>query len=123
MSRIEQVNELIKSQLAKLVNQEVVIEGCLITISYIDCSLDLKNAKIGVSVLPEKFSGSALSALRKNSSRFSNSIKKKTKLRHIPRFRWLIDTTEKKAWEIEELFKKIKEEERKDHVKNRPASG
>ena len=51
MSRINQVNELLKNELANLIVQEIPMHNVLITISYVDCSTDLKNAKIGISVV------------------------------------------------------------------------
>lgn len=109
MSRIDQINELLRSELANLVNQEINIDNGLITICYVDCSRDLKNAKIGISVLPSNLSGTALKKLRKNSSQFCQILKKKLNLKNIPRFNWIIDDTENEATEIEELLDKIKD--------------
>ncbi len=106
--RIDQVNELFKSELANLIIREMPMQGVLITISYVGCSPDLQRAKIGFSVLPYERSGSALKALRKHSGLFAKVLKKKLKLHHIPKFNWIIDTTEKKAAEIEEILEQIK---------------
>lgn len=106
--RIEQINQLLKAGLANLISRRINLAGGLITVSYVDCTSDLKWAKIGVSVLPEKFSGTALVLLKKNSGLFSKIIIKKTRLRQVPRFNWLIDNTEAKAAEIEEFLNQIK---------------
>ncbi len=95
MSRIEQINELLRSQLANLINQEVNLENGLITISYVECSPDLHYAKISISVLPENLTGSALKKLRQSSNQFSRDLKKELNLKYIPRFNWVIDNTEK----------------------------
>jgi len=39
-------------------------------------------------------------------------LRKKLKIRQIPKFNWTLDTTESKAAEIEEVLKKIKEEDK-----------
>lgn len=109
MSRIEQINELLRSQLANLINQEVNLENGLITVSYVECSPDLRYAKIGISVLPENLTGSALKKLRQSSNQFSRDLKKELNLKYIPRFNWVIDNTEKNAAEIEKTLAKIKE--------------
>ncbi len=108
MSRIQQTNELLRSELAKLINRADLVENCLITISYIDCSKDLKRAKIGFSVLPENLSGTVLKKLRKSSSQFTKILKERLRLKYIPKFNWLIDSTESQAAEIEELLEEIK---------------
>lgn len=103
--RIEQLNEQLKKELAELIAREVRLDSGLITLSYVSCSPDLKYAKIGVSVLPEKYRGSALAALRRRSGAFSQNLRRKLKIRQIPRFNWLADTTESRAAEIEEVIK------------------
>ncbi|MDP2709496.1 MAG: 30S ribosome-binding factor RbfA [bacterium] len=110
--RIEQLNEQLKNELANLIVKELPLDGGLITVSYVKCSPDLKYAKIAISVLPEKYAGTALAGLRKNNSNFSQSLKQKLKIRQIPRFNWTLDTTESKAAEIEKVFKQIREEEK-----------
>lgn len=106
--RIEQINELLKSELAKLILEKINISNGLITVSYVDCAPDLKRAKIGISILPEKYFGTTLNELKRQSRLFSQIIRKKTKLRQVPKFIWQIDNTETKAAEIEKLLKEIK---------------
>lgn len=106
--RVNQLNELFKSELANLIIREMPMNDVLITISYVDCSPDLRHAKIGFSVLPDERSKSALKALRKHSRLFDKILKKKLKLHHIPKFNWVIDTTEKEAAKIEEILEQIK---------------
>ena len=108
--RIEQLNEQLKEELANLIIKEVPLENGLITVSYVECSPDLKYARVAISVLPEKFAGTALADLRKHNSVFSQSLRQKLKIRQIPRFHWVLDTTESKAAEIENIIKQIKEE-------------
>lgn len=107
MSRIDKINELLRIELANLINREGLLHEGLITIIYVDTSPDLNRAKIGISVLPDKFAGTALKKLRANTSSFSNSLKKKLKIKTIPKFTWIFDNTEREAEKIEEIFKII----------------
>jgi ribosome-binding factor A len=109
MSRIDKINELLRSELANLINQEININNGLITVTFVDCSKDLKHAKIGISVLPENLSGTALEKLRKESSHFCKILVKKLNIKNIPRFNWIIDDTEKNAAKIENILNQIKE--------------
>lgn len=111
MQKQERVNEHLRDELALLVSREIPVDCGLITITYVDCAPDLNNAKVGVSVLPFNLAGSALRALRKNTSFFSKELMKRLRIRKIPKFHWTIDDTENQAAKIEAIIKKIKEEE------------
>ncbi len=110
MRRIEQINELLKEKLAGLVSREAPLENGLITISYVDCSPDLRNAKVGISVLPFGLSKKVLARLKKHRSDFTQVLKRETRLRQIPKIHWEIDATEQDASEIDEILEKIKKE-------------
>lgn len=110
MSRMEQVNELLREELSFLIAKEGVMDNALITIVYVDTSPDLHYAKIIVSILPDNLGGTALKKLNALSSNFSRFILKHSRLRQVPKFRWLLDKTEKKAADLEEIFKEIEKE-------------
>lgn len=103
--RIEQLNEQLKNELANLIIKEINLNNGLITVCFVNCSTDLKHAKIAISVLPDKFGPSVLKKMRKLSGSFSRELKNKLTIRQIPKFHWLLDTTESQAAKIEEIFK------------------
>lgn len=107
---MEQVNQLLRSELANLVSKEVYLQDGLITITHVKCSPDLKNASILISVLPENLSGTALKTLNKFNSLFSNELRKKLNLKFIPKFTWKIDSQERYAAEIDKAFAELKNE-------------
>lgn len=107
MSRVDQINELLHKELADLISREIYLDNGLITISYVDCSPDLRHAKIAVSVLPENITGTALEKLRKASGGFAGVLKKKLRLKMIPKFIWEFDPTEKEAAVIDRMFDEI----------------
>ncbi|OGF26801.1 hypothetical protein A2331_05600 [Candidatus Falkowbacteria bacterium RIFOXYB2_FULL_34_18] len=107
MSRMEQVNELLRGELANLISREITLDNGLITIIYVKCSPNLNQATVGISVLPETMSGTALRALRKHSSGFSGILKKKISLKFIPKFRWVVDSQERYAVEIDNAINEI----------------
>jgi ribosome-binding factor A len=106
--RMLQVNELLKGELALLVQEEVPLENGLITISNVKCSADLKNAIVSISVIPENQSGTALKNVRKNSRFFSNTLRKKLNLKFIPNFKWKIDSQIRYANDLNEMISSIK---------------
>lgn len=108
MSRVDKINELLRWELANLITKEIPMTNGLITITHVDCSPDLKNAKISISVLPEKFTGTALKKLRQTNSLFSKELKNKLKMKFIPKFNWIVDPQERYAIEIEKSLKEIR---------------
>lgn len=110
MSKIDQINEIIHRELAMAVNQELQLPNVLVTISYVFCDQDLRSARVGVSVLPDKLTGTALKRLKASSGIFAKIIAKNTRLRKAPKLIWEFDDTERKAAELEEVFLKIDED-------------
>jgi len=104
MSKIERINELILEELAIAANREVHMPGALITISYVNCSPDLKQAKVGFSVLPDKLAGTTLRKLSASTSLLAGRLRERTKLRKLPQLIWEFDATEREASKIERLI-------------------
>lgn len=107
MPRVDQLNSLLLRELARLVAGEIFLANGLITISYVECSTDLKRAKIGFSVLPHTLNGTALALLKKNSRIFNNLLKRKLTMKFIPFFDWEVDSRPQRASEIEETLKEL----------------
>ena len=110
MASSNRVNELLLEELAKAVNREVMIEDALVTITYVQCSPDLKQAKIGFSVLPDKLAGTAMKKLINSTSQLVGIIRGRVKLRRLPRFIWEFDSTEREASKIEDLIAEANED-------------
>jgi len=108
--QIERLNEQLREELANLIVKESPLRDGLITVSFVDCATDLKHAKIGISVLPEKYGPSVLRRMSKLSGQFSRILKNKLRIRQIPKFHWVFDKTEADAAKIEDVIKQIKDE-------------
>ncbi len=111
MSKEEQLNEIIKNTLANIITTEVESPNFLITLNRVECSQDMKEAKIFISTLPENFSGTALKNLRSKSKILSEILKKKSMINRNIRLTWLIDENLKKMIAIDETLNKISEEQ------------
>ena len=110
--RIAQVNELILSELSGLIARHIDLANGLITLSYAKTDPDLRATRIGVSVLPETLSGTALKLLRSHSAAFSGELRKKLNLKKIPRFRYEIDPGERIRDEIIRTIDSLEHEEK-----------
>ncbi|MDA3839488.1 MAG: 30S ribosome-binding factor RbfA [Patescibacteria group bacterium] len=111
MARIDQINEVLRKEVAQFIGNNIKMENGMITILDVDCSPELKNAKIYVSVLPDNQFGTALKMLKKNTSSLNSFLKRNVKLRKVPRIQWVIDPTEKEASVIERILNEIENEE------------
>lgn len=109
-SRVTQINEEIKHELANILNKELELRNTLVTVSYVYCSDDLKYARVGVSVLPDRLAGTALRALRAKSGQVAKMLQKKTIIHKIPQITWVLDTTEREASIIEQAIAAEEEE-------------
>ncbi len=109
MAKADRINDLLLEELAQAVNREVTVENALITITYVECSPDLKQAKIGFSVLPDNLTGTALRKLTAATSQLVGILRRRTRMRKLPHLIWEFDATEKEASKIEKLIANIDE--------------
>lgn len=110
MKRIEKVNELIKEELAKIIERMVEFpEGALVTVTRVEVSEDKLYANAFFSLL----SGSGVSEieilnlLKKNVYIIQQALNKKLRIRPVPKIRFFIDEAEKKRERIEELLSNL----------------
>ncbi len=107
MAKTDQINQLLLETLAASVNQAVHLPGGLITITFVNCSPDLKSAHVGFSVLPDKLAGTAMRALRASTSQLIPLLKPRLRLRSLPHLIWEFDATERDAGRLERLIAEI----------------
>ena len=108
--RVEKLNELLRSELAVMINKEGFLKNGLITITKVKCSSDLHLAKVYVSILPEGLTGTALKKIRNHNKFFARELGKKLKLKYIPKINFIVDGAEKYVAQIEETINKINQE-------------
>lgn len=83
--RIARINELIKQELGKIIQQELEFDNALMTIINIETSSDLGYAKAQISILPENKKGQVLQKLNSNIFHIQQRLNKKLKMRIVPR--------------------------------------
>ena len=65
-SRINRVNELIRTTIAEIISREIELPlGVFVTVVKVDTSRDLRYARVFVSVFPEKKFGKTMEFLQK----------------------------------------------------------
>lgn len=111
MSRIEQINELIKQEIGKIILENIEFDpGTFVTIMSVETSSTLEVATIWVSIFPEGKVGSSLELLNKRIGEMQHLLNRKLALRFVPKIQFKLDKSEKYASEIDEVFRKIETE-------------
>lgn len=108
--RIYQINEVIKQHLNSFILTEIEFpKNCLATITRVETTKDLRQAKVWISVMPTAYTKKILGKFNHQIGRLQHLLNQKLSMKPLPKLRFLIDDTEQKAFEIEELLDRIKE--------------
>ncbi len=107
--RIQRVNQLIKKELGKILLREGNFpKETLVTLTRVETSVDLREAKAWISVFPEDRTVKVVQILNRRIYGFQQKINKILNMRPVPKIKFLIETKSKEAARIEELLEKIK---------------
>ena len=108
--RIKRINQLLKEELGKILLKEGNFpKDCLVTITRVDTTVDLKEAKVWISVLPGNKAIQIINILNKRIYYFQQRINKILKLKTVPKIQFFIERKAREAARIEELLNKAKE--------------
>lgn len=111
--RIEQVESTLRKALAQVLQRKISdprIRG-MVSITDVDISPDMKQARVLVSVLPEEYAKRTVAGLRAADKHIGSEVKKLVALRIVPHLRFELDDSLKKAEEIYEAIDQAKERE------------
>ena len=109
--RILRVNQLIKEEIAKLLSKEVDFpKEILATVSRVNCSPNLIQAKVYITCLPRGREKEVLKILNKSIWPLQKKLDKILKMRPVPKIIFVEDRQVAEAAKVEELLEKIKEE-------------
>jgi len=114
--RVEQVNILIRDELANIIDREVDLpEKTFVTITRVDTSRDLRYANVFISVLGEakeaenvKESEYVLDIIEKNIYNIQQTLNRRLRMRPVPKIKFLIDREEIKREIIEKSLAELK---------------
>ncbi len=105
----EELRQLISNALLRETFYDEHIKNNNITITEVDVSPDLKNAKVFVMPLGGKKKPDVLNSLNKNTGRLKKIISNSLSLRQTPNLSFKIDETFEYAKNIYDILEKIKE--------------
>ena len=104
----EELRHLISKALLRESFYDQIIEDNSITITEVNVSPDLKNAKVYIMPLGGENKLEVLDSLNKSNGRIKKLISSNINLRQIPKLQFKIDETFEYAKNIENILQKIK---------------
>tara|TARA_E500000331_G_scaffold11488_1_gene10512 strand:- start:221 stop:619 length:399 start_codon:yes stop_codon:yes gene_type:complete len=104
----EELRHLISNALLRETFYDQIIENNNITITEVNVSPDLKNAKVYIMPLGGENKLEVLDSLNKSNGRIKKLISSNINLRQIPKLQFKIDETFEYAKKIENILQKIK---------------
>lgn len=109
--RIEKINELIKRELAQILLKEFEFpKDILVTITKVKTTIDLREAKVFLSVLPENQRLNILKILNQKIYQLQQKINQRLRMRQIPKIKFQEERQVSQAARVEEILEKIKKE-------------
>jgi ribosome-binding factor A len=111
-NRIEKINSLLEHEIGKILLKDFAFSPeILVTLTRVDVSANIIDAKVYISVYPEEKSAGILNALNKSVYDIQYKINRTLRQRPIPKIRFVKETEISKAGRIEELLVEAKEKE------------
>ena len=111
-NRIEKVNSLLEHEIAKILAKDFNFNGALVTLTHVDATANLIEARAYISALPEDKTDQAIKALNANVHDIQQKLNKMLNMRPVPRIKFLKDPSIAEAARIEDLLNQLKKEEK-----------
>jgi ribosome-binding factor A len=107
--RIQQINQLIQKELSQIILREIDFPlGVLVTLTRVETSIDLNQARAYISVVPEKQRESVLRVLNQRIYDLHQELNKRLKMKIVPKIKFIEEKETAKAGRIEEILEELK---------------
>lgn len=109
--RIARVNSLLKKELSQFLLEKFNLPAqVLMTITRVETSLDLRQAKVFVSIFPKEKSQEVLQSLKEKNYQIQKIFNKRIKMKFVPKISFLEEKMTAEAGRVEEILEKLKRE-------------
>jgi len=109
--RIEKVNGLIREELSQILLKEVEFpKGVLVTITRVECLVNLSDARIYISAMPDNNIDKVMEILEKNVYDIQQELNKRLNMRPIPKIIFKKEGKTEQADRVEELLEELKKD-------------
>jgi len=104
--RLDRINELMKREISSIVQRDFEFTDCLVTISDVEVTQDLREAKVFVSVLGGKMDR-VLEKLRAQKSHIQSAVNKRVTLRCTPVLMFRPDNSAERGVDMMNLLDEV----------------
>jgi ribosome-binding factor A len=104
--RLQKVNSLLRKEISQILLREMDFGDNFVSITDVQSTGDLSQAKVLISVLPEENEKKVLSVLKKNIYNIQKQINKKLNMKPVPKIHFEIDEGMKNFYKIDQLTNK-----------------
>ena len=104
--RLQRVNELLKRELSSVIQREFEFKDCLVTITAVEVTQDLKEAKVFVSVLGPGL-GTVMTKLKEKRALIQSRVTKRVVLKNTPVLDFRSDSAAERGIEIVSLLEEV----------------
>ena len=108
--RIQRINQLLRKEVSEILLREIEFQNALVTITKVDASANLQQAKIYISVMPEGKAPEVLKLLQREIYAIQQKLNKRLFMRPIPRIIFMREEAVKEASRIEKLLEQVNDE-------------
>ena len=109
MNRASRVNQLIKKELSQIILKEMDFpEKVLVTLTRVETSANLIQAKVYFSIIPESQSALALKILQGAIYRLQQKLNRRLRMRPTPKIIFVEEKATREAGKVEQLLEEIK---------------
>lgn len=106
--RITRINELLRREVSEQMRRHYRADAAAITISEVDCSADLRNARIYYSVLGDDADiAESRKLFRKIGKDLRQRVSKQVILKYFPRFDYIYDPSLERGAQINEILDQL----------------
>jgi ribosome-binding factor A len=106
--RIDKVNSLLRREVGGILLKEFYFSGAMVSITRVETSSNLIEAKVFVSAYPESELNQAIKILNNNIYGIQKKIDRALKMRPVPKIRFIKDEEIAKSARVEELLSQLK---------------
>jgi len=111
--RIQRINQLIKKELGQILLREIEFpRDVLVTITRVETSVDLNQARVFLSCFPEDKTSQILEILHRQIYSIQQLLNRRLKMKFIPRIEFREERKTAEAGKIEELLEELKKGEK-----------